>query len=120
MAIDIILPASILLMSFLLKMSIDRSLTPPTFWNSIYELPVDTMFLSTSLIAAGAIKAQQTEIGTFFVVFVAYMMVSVITIIIWRKTVSSSEKKQNKTVVLLVAINYIFCALAIKKAVEIL
>mgnify|MGYP004721634693 CR=1 FL=1 len=120
MIIDIVLPAAILLMSFLLKLSLDRTITRPTAMNALYELPVDTIFLSTSLIAAATIKAAKEKQVEFLVLFILYIVASIVITIIWRKTVSANDRGEKFYVGLLMIINYIICISLCVKAINFL
>ncbi|NVO11589.1 MAG: hypothetical protein HXX16_16625 [Bacteroidales bacterium] len=110
--LDIVLPIAVLLLSFLLKLCIDRAVEIPLFVRSIYELPVDIIFLTISFLVAFTIST--TEAGKnngLFYCFI-FLIVSIINVIIWRRAVKLFELNKIFWSIALTAINFactIYC-----------
>jgi hypothetical protein len=50
--LDVFLPIALVVIAFLLKLFMDRSVNAPLAVKSLYELPVDMLFLTLSFIVA--------------------------------------------------------------------
>ncbi|WP_407477769.1 hypothetical protein [Elizabethkingia anophelis] len=89
--LEIILPIVILLLAFILKLSIDRSVDVPNLIQALCELPVDIIFLSVSFLVASIItKSPNSNDGLFFC-FV-FIVMAAIVVIIWRKSLKLYER----------------------------
>lgn len=83
--LDIILPVALLLLSFLLKLLIDRSIDLPIAVRAICELPVDMIFLSISFLVALLISHNiDKAIGLLYLI--VYLIISIVIIVLWRRT----------------------------------
>ncbi|GLG82262.1 MULTISPECIES: hypothetical protein [Acinetobacter calcoaceticus/baumannii complex] len=85
MVLSIILPVIVLVLSFSLKMFIDRQTTAHDAISSALELPVDIIFLSISLIV-GFILVPRADTLTGFVWFCAYLILAIVIVFIWRRS----------------------------------
>ena len=81
---SIILPVGLLLLSFLIKMSIEREVDLPKALMSLVELPTDIMFLSSSLVIA-YILSNKNQLENGLLGFVGCLILSVLVVLIWRK-----------------------------------
>jgi hypothetical protein len=110
--LDIVLPIAVLLLSFLLKLSIDRTVEIPLFVRSIYELPVDIIFLTISFLVAYTISTSNSlKNNGLFYCFI-FLIVSVLNVIIWRRAVKLFEQSKYFWSIVLTAINFsitIYC-----------
>lgn len=98
--LEIILPIVILLLAFILKLSIDRSVDIPNLIQALCELPVDIIFLSVSFLVASIItKSPNSNDGLFFC-FV-FIVTAAIVVIIWRKSLKLYERGKTLWVFLL-------------------
>lgn len=98
--LEIILPITLLFLAFVLKLSIDRSIEVPNIIQAICELPVDMIFLSISFLIAYTISKQtDPSEGLFFTI--AFIVIAVLTVILWRKSLRLFEKKNNWWILLL-------------------
>lgn len=98
--LEIILPIVILLLAFILKLSIDRSVDIPNLIQALCELPVDIIFLSVSFLVASIItKSPNSNDGLFFC-FV-FIVMAAIVVIIWRKSLKLYERGKTLWVFLL-------------------
>lgn len=110
--LDIILPISVLFLSFLLKLCIDRTIELPLLIRSIYELPVDIMFLTISFCVAYTISTSEDlkNCGLFYCVI--FLIVSILNVIIWRRSLRLFERNRIFYSIALTAINFsmtIYC-----------
>ena len=108
--LEIILPITLLVLAFGLKLAIDRSVEVPTIIQALCELPVDMIFLSISFLIAFTIsKPTDPSEGLFFTI--AFIVIAILVVIIWRKSLKLFEIK-NGFWVLLLCLNLtlsIFC-----------
>ncbi|MCL1047290.1 hypothetical protein L2737_18480 [Shewanella electrodiphila] len=89
---SIILPVALLILSFMVKMSIEREVDLPKALQSLIELPSDIMFLSSSLVIA-YILGNTSEIDDGLLWFVGCVVLSIIVVLLWRKSESQLSKK---------------------------
>lgn len=88
----IILPVALLILSFMVKMSIEREVDLPKALQSVIELPTDIMFLSSSLVIA-YILANSTEVGNGLLWFIGCIVTSIVVVLLWRKAESQLSLK---------------------------
>jgi drug/metabolite transporter (DMT)-like permease len=101
--LEIILPITLLVLAFGLKLAIDRNVEVPTLIQALCELPVDMIFLSISFLIAFTIsKPADPSEGLFFTI--AFIVVAVLVVILWRKSLKLFDKK-NKFWILLLCLN---------------
>jgi len=104
-ALEIALPASLMVLAFLLKLLIDRSTTAPVLIKSLYELPVDMAFLGMSLIVAFTIGSKDNPSkGLFY--FILYTMGAICVVFLWRRSIKYFEENKNTISGFLAALNY--------------
>lgn len=89
---SVILPVALLLLSFIVKMSIEREVDLPKTLQSIIELPTDIMFLSSSLVIAFILSnPSKTDDGLLW--FVGCVVLSIFVVLLWRKAEKQLIKK---------------------------
>lgn len=115
--LEIILPIALLIIAFLLKLMIDRSVDIPIAIQSLCELPVDTMFLSISFIVAFTISSADSKNSGLFFCFI-YIIIAVIVVFIWRRTVKIYEDKNSNLWIILLFINFIIAVFALVNSVK--
>lgn len=84
--LDIVLPAILVVIAFLLKLFMDRSVTAPLVVRSLYELPVDVLFLALSFSVAVAISTVGKREAGLFHAFV-FLVVVLLSVVGWRRSV---------------------------------
>ena len=89
---SIILPVALLVLSFVVKMSIEREVDLPKALQSFIELPTDIMFLSSSLVIA-YILANAADVGDGLLWFVGCVVLSIVVVLLWRKAEAQLVKK---------------------------
>lgn len=104
-SLEIALPATLLVLAFLLKLMIDRSSTAPLLIQSLIELPVDIAFLAMSFLIAYTINAGE-KVSEGLLLFLIYIVCSILIVFFWRR--SSAMFDDDKLVVtgVLTSINY--------------
>ncbi len=116
--LEIVLPILLLLLAFILKLSIDRSIDVPNLIQAICELPVDMEFLSISFLIAYTIaKDADTSKGLFFCIF--FILIAVVVVILWRKCLKQFTKG-NKLWILLLCINIALSSLSLFQSMKVL
>lgn len=116
--LEIILPITLLVLAFVLKLSIDRSIKVPNLIQSICELPVDMIFLSLSFLIAFTIS-NNTETSKGLLFTLAFIVLAVIIVIIWRKSLKLYDLK-NKFWILLLCLNLALSTLALFQSMDVL
>ncbi|WP_460151953.1 hypothetical protein [Pseudomonas sp. S2_B07] len=93
--ISTILPVTLLFLSFMVKMSIEREVDLPKALQSLIELPTDIMFLSSSLLIAYIISNKNNaENGLAGLLgLLGCVIISVLVVLIWRKAENQLSKK---------------------------
>lgn len=110
--LEIVLPIAVLLLSFLLKLFIDRTVEIPLFIRSIYELPVDIMFLTISFLVAYTISATEVQKNSGLFFCFIFLIVSIANVIIWRRAVKLFEIEKYFWSISLTVVNFagtIYC-----------
>lgn len=87
-----VLPVLLLGLSFIVKLSIERTVDLPKATMSIIELPTDMMFLSSSLIVAYIISNPSNAIYGLLLLLLCIVL-SIFVILLWRKTEYLYAKK---------------------------
>jgi len=118
--LEVILPIFILCMSFAFKLCIDKDVSLPATMEALYELPVDTMFLSVSLIAAAIMQTEKYKNSDLMVWFIAGILLTVVSVVIWRKTTKASARGSKIFCGFLLTINSMICIFSIFEAINIL
>lgn len=89
--LDIVLPIALVIMAFLLKLFMDRSATVPLIIHSTYEIPVDVIFLTLSFTTAYTIS-MPANIGEGMCNLFVFLIVSLINIVLWRRSIHLFEQ----------------------------
>ena len=115
--LEIALPASLLILAFLLKLLIDRTASLPYFIEATLELPVDIAFLATSFIVAFTISTPpKVREGLF--AFTIYVIGSIIVVFLWRRSRTYFEKQKLGASFTLAVMNYLACVSGLVFAVQ--
>lgn len=118
--LEIALPGTILLLSFLLKLFIDRTATVPDFISSIFELPVDVAFLATSLVAAFTLSmSDKVRVGEGLVSFVIYVVGSIFIVVFWRRSHRLFLSDKIWSSFFITVLGYILCGYGLVHAISI-
>lgn len=99
-----ILPIALLFLSFLLKLMVDRSVKTPIAIKAICELPVDMIFLSISFLIAFIISDDANR-NDGLLYWIVYLIISIGVVFAWRRSVSFYDSGQNKSWLVLMAVN---------------
>ena len=92
--VEIILPITLVIIRFFLKLYMDRSVTVSLMIKSLYELPVDIIFLAIFFVVAFTISSEEhTREGVLYC-FV-FIIVILISIILWRYSTKCFENEGN-------------------------
>ncbi|WP_146143864.1 hypothetical protein [Photobacterium phosphoreum] len=89
---SIILPVALLMLSFFVKMSIEREVDLPKALQSFIELPTDIMFLSSSLVIAYILSNSQ-DVDHGLIWFIGCVVLSIFVVILWRKAEIQLSRK---------------------------
>lgn len=116
--LDVILPIILLGISFLLKLVVDRNIDVPSAINAICELPVDILFLALSFSIAFTITASTNNPEGLLYCFVG-LAISILVVLIWRRTVHYFIIKSKIWFVLLF-INLIIAGVSLKAATDLI
>lgn len=114
-----ILSILLLGLSFLLKLFVDRRTDIPIFINAILELPVDINFVGLSFTIAYIIK-DINNVGNGLLTFFCYLLVSILTVFLWRKSGWCFETNKYWWTVFLAAINFLLSIILLLKSLELI
>ncbi|MBK8725174.1 MAG: hypothetical protein IPL96_03715 [Holophagaceae bacterium] len=115
--LELIMPAILLLLSFLLKLLIDRTAKIPDAISSALELPVDITFLAVSLVVGYTISPSgDAKFG--LACFGFYILVAIIIVFIWRRSVFYFTIDMRKTTIFLGIFNYFLSTTAIVVSIK--
>lgn len=116
-SLDLAVPAALLLVTFLLKLFIDRRVEFPMFIAALCELPVEMGFLATSFIAAFTMAStEQTGIGFFL--FVVYTLAVIVTVVLWRRSQHMFDVQRNVATLLFFVPNFALALLLLWGAIQ--
>lgn len=95
---SIVLPVALLVLSFIVKMSIEREVDLPKALQSFIELPTEIMFLSSSLVIAFILShsTYKSEVDDGLLYFVGCLILSIVVVLLWRKAEFQLSKKSWK------------------------
>lgn len=105
-ALQIILPISVLVLSTLLKLFIDRTISLPVFIETILEIPVNVIFLSISLMTGYTISGAINNPSNGICSILIQICIAIINILLWRRSRSRFDKQHFKMMVVYLSINY--------------
>lgn len=116
--LEILLPGILLLIAFLLKLVVDRSLDVPNAIQAVCELPVDILFLALSFVVAHTI-ANKNNVNEGLVFCYVGIASAIIVVVLWRKSLKYFLV-DNKIWILLFFINLCISGYTIKKSVDLI
>ena len=117
--LNIILPATLLLIGFLLKLFIGRNIEIPSLIQALCELPVDIMFLALSFAIAFTISNSVHQAVGLVYCF-AGIAVSILIVVLWRISVKFYLKKVKLWWAVILAVNLFLSGLSIKKSIDLI
>lgn len=91
--LEIALPVLLVIIAFLLKLFMDRSATVPLIVQSLYELPVDVLFLAMSFSIAAAITSEKSRDSALFHAFL-FLVVILLGVVAWRRSIIFFEDEK--------------------------
>lgn len=103
--LNVFLPIALIVIAFLLKLFMDRSVNAPLAVKSLYELPVDILFLALSFIVAFTITASKNindGLAHFFVFFIVILF----SVVGWRRSIKLFESGWKKISASIFVINF--------------
>lgn len=116
--LEIILPLTLLVLAFIMKLSINREIAVPNLIQAICELPVDIIFLTISFLVGFTIaKADNPSEGLFYTI--SFIAVATVVLSIWRYSLKLFEKGK-KIWILLLLINLALSSLSLYRGTNIL
>lgn len=84
--LDILLPAILLIIAFLLKLVVDRNVDVPNTIQAICELPVDILFLALSFVVGFTISSKENMSDGLLCCYVG-IAIAVVVVVLWRKSI---------------------------------
>lgn len=93
--VEIILPITLVILRFILKLYIDKSGKVLLMIKSLYELPVDIIFLALSFVAVFTISSEENAREGVLYCFV-FIVLILISNILWRNSITRLETKGNE------------------------
>ncbi|WP_400078781.1 hypothetical protein [Winogradskyella sp. R77965] len=117
--LNIILPLTLLLIGFLLKLFIGRNIETPHLIEALCELPVDIMFLALSF-GIGFTISNVTHQADGLAYCFAGLAIAIVVVVGWRLSVRLYLKKGKYYWVIILAINLFISGVGIKKSVDLI
>jgi hypothetical protein len=111
----VLLPCGLVAISFFMKLFIDRSTSAPLWAASLYELPVDVLFLSISFFVAGCITKKSIDPGLIYI-FTA-IAVGFLSTFLWRRSMSLFDRNHVAWSIVLSTVNAGISAFALYESV---
>ena len=114
--LNIILPGLLVLIAFLLKLVVDRSVEIPNTIQAIIELPVDIVFLALTFSVAFTLTSVENQANGLFYGFVGFAF-AIVVVLLWKKT-QKFFISGSKWWILLIFLNLSLSGYAVIKSVE--
>ena len=111
------LPLAILVLSFLMKLFVDRAPNLPVAVQTLYELPIDMVFLALTFAAAFVIS-KPNEAGRGMMHFVGYSVAAVCAIVLTRRSISFLDRNRWTVSVLLFMANLAVAAYVLSSSMN--
>lgn len=102
--LNITLPIVLVAMAFLLKVLIDQCATVPLVIRSLYEAPVDVVFLALSFATAFTI-ASPVNISVGLCHLFVFFLVAIVVVWLWRRSIRLFERDQRSWSAILFVLN---------------
>jgi len=102
--LNVVLPIALVAMAFILKLFMDRSATVPLIIRSLYEVPVDVLFLSLSFTTAYTIT-NTTNISTGMCHLYIFFIIALFAVVLWRRSIVYFERERHFLSAILFVIN---------------
>ncbi len=115
--IHISLPGTILALKFLLKLFVDKSATWTDGVGAVLALPVDVLFLATSLVAARVI-ASPDYAKDGLILFIIFIGLAVLAVVFWRRSDSFFIADRHGRCALAATVNFLMSFGALVVAVR--
>ncbi|WP_409289643.1 hypothetical protein [Peribacillus sp. SCS-37] len=122
------LPIALLLLSFFLKLYINREVNKPSVLSAIAELPVDVMFASMAFIISYSIKfsnavaataqstsnlAEKMDLNASYITLFIYIIITTFVIAFWRTSSKKMDSQKWIQFTIFLGINYGICLWAL-------
>ncbi|MNL34636.1 hypothetical protein D3C87_1566190 [compost metagenome] len=117
LSLEILLPGVVLVLSFLMKVVVDRQASIPDFIHSSLELPVDIIFLAISMMIAFIISPQGDKTVGLTLLLV-YVCVGIVAVVLWRRSSFYFAGKKHIPTFCWAGINYVITFWIIVNAIE--
>ena len=114
-----LLPGTIILVKFLLKLLIDRQVDMPEFISGILALPYDIAFLASTLLA-GLIIVDTGNVKLGLGLLIASIVVGILAVFLWRRSESYFDKDRYVLTALVFLLNAGITFLSVCYAVSLL
>ena len=112
------LPVALLLLVFLLRLFVDRSVSVPDLIVSLLEFPTSIIFLGLSFVLAFTISSKE-NLGMAIVTVIIYLIVALLVIFLGRRAVRYFEVNRLFLMGSLGFISYIMCVPALFYSIRI-
>lgn len=114
---EYILPIVLLLLAFLYKLFIHRSVTPAMFVLLLLEFPVDIAFLINSFIVAYIIR---TRSAAHLAYFIGFLTMTILVVFSWRQSTKWFESDRFYKCGAMTSITYLICIAGLVWSVSLL
>jgi hypothetical protein len=119
MPLKVLLPGSLLLMAFLLKLFLDRKAEVPDIIRAVLELPVDVVFLSLSFVVGFILDNPSQATAAAFIAF-CYVGAAIVIVLFWRRSERNFLSDRFWWTFVFAAANYVLCISALVFGVQLI
>lgn len=114
--IQYILPLVLIVLTFILKLVVDETTSAPRLVQSLYELPVNMIFLSLSFFVSRMISTYSFEPELYFVF--GSLAVGTIIIMLWKRSIRRYDKKYFISSAILAIVNFSISAVILFLSIQ--
>jgi hypothetical protein len=117
--LNIALPIALVFIAFLLKLFVDQCATVPLIIRSIYEVPINVVFLALSFTTAFTI-ALPTNIHIGMLHIYVFFAVSLLVVVLWRRSIVLFEREELFWSAVLFVLNGVISGFALFESVALI
>jgi hypothetical protein len=117
--LDVFLPIALVIIVFILKLFMDRSVRAPMAVKSLYELPVDILMLTLSFAVAFTITSPSNTNSGLAHLFVFFIII-LLSVVGWRRSIDLFEREKKGKSVGLFLVNFAVAGYCLTIAVKLI
>lgn len=116
---QVLLPATLVALAFLLKLVVDRQFEAADFVMALLELPVDIAFLAMSLVV-GFLIAGPADNADGLLAFIYYVIGAIVVVVLWRRSHNNFTRDKYRVTIGQALGGYLVCLTGLVIAIRLL